>query len=233
MRASDVMTTSVITVGPDTAVRDIAKTLSERRISAVPVLDADGNILGIVSEGDLIRRAETQTERHPSWWLSLLAAPEQRALDYIRSHGGAARDVMTRNVTTVGEEASLEEVADVLERNHIKRVPVTSKDRLVGIVSRADLLRGLATPKPVTEQNETDDATIRQRVEQALAETDVNRPFVTVIVSGGIAHLWGAVDSEPEKQALRVAAENTEGVKGIEDRIGVLSPMLRAAMWAE
>ena len=233
MFAKDVMTTSVITVGPDTSVRDVAKTLADKRISAVPVLDAEGNMIGIVSEGDLIRRTETQTERHPSWWMALLAAPEDKALDYIKSHGGTAKDVMTRDVKTVGEDASLEEVADLLERNHIKRVPVVTNGQLVGVVSRADLLRGLATPKPATEQAARDDETIRKNVEQALKETGVDRQFVTITVSDGLAHLWGAVDSDPERQAIRVATENVAGVREVDNKINVFPPMVRAAMWAD
>lgn len=233
MRAKDVMTASVVTVGTDTSVRDIAGTLAERRISAVPVVSADGKIAGIVSEGDLIRRAETQTERRPSWWLTLLSDPADKALDYIKAHGGTAKDVMTRKIISVGEDATLEEIADTLERNHIKRVLVMTDGKLVGIVSRADLLRGLASRKPASEQVAKDDETLRKNVEEALKKTGATRTFVTVIASDGVVHLWGAVDTQQEKDAIRVAAENTAGVKNVDNGLSVLPPMVRAAMWAD
>ncbi|MFC6658873.1 CBS domain-containing protein [Roseibium salinum] len=232
MRAKDVMTASVVTVGTDTSVREIAGILAERRISAVPVVSTDGKVAGIVSEGDLIRRAETQTERRPSWWLTLLSDPADKALDYIKAHGGTAKDVMTRKIISVGEDATLEEIADTLERNHIKRVLVMTDGKLVGIVSRADLLRGLASRKPASEQVAKDDEALRKNVEEALKQTGATRTFVTVIASDGVVHLWGAVDTQQE-DAIRVAAENTAGVKNVDNGLSVLPPMVRAAMWAD
>src|SRR5574338_371038 len=143
MQAKDVMTTRLATVAPDATVREIANLLLERRISAVPVVDSDGRLKGIVSEGDLIRRPELGTLRHRSWWLSLLSNAEEDAISYVKTHGGHARDVMTPEVITVDETAPLEQIADTLEKHGIKRVPVLGKGKLVGIVSRADLLRGL------------------------------------------------------------------------------------------
>src|SRR3990172_6234919 len=106
MQAKDVMTTPVVTVTLDTPVATIAKRLIKRRISAVPVAEADGQVVGIVSEGDLMRRPESGGERHPSWWLALLAEPQTQAREYVKSQGGRARDVMTRDVVTVAEDAS-------------------------------------------------------------------------------------------------------------------------------
>lgn len=232
MQAKDVMTTTVATVRPEATVREVASLLLRRRISAVPVVDAGGNVLGIVSEGDLIRRPETGTERHPSWWLTLLASPEESAFAYIRTHGGQAGDIMTRKPIAVAEDTALEEVADVLERHRIKRVPVLRDGRLVGILSRADLLHGLVAEQTAPVPS-VDDRTIRTAVDAALAQAGVRGEFLSVVVAGGIVHLWGAVESDVEKQAARVAAQSVPGVTDVREEIGVLPPSVRAVMWAE
>ncbi|MFC3231531.1 CBS domain-containing protein [Marinibaculum pumilum] len=232
MQARDVMTEAVFTVGPETAVAAIAALLMEKRISAVPVLDGKGAILGIVSEGDLMRRRESGTERHPSWWLSLLSEPHERALDYVKSHGGHARDVMTPDPYTVTPDTSLEKIAEILERRHIKRVPVVADGRLVGIVSRADLLRGLIARQagPVPER---DDPELKSAVEAALKEAGLRTDFLSVVVTAGQAHLWGSVNSDAERRAAGVAAENVPGVTAVRNEIGILPRNVRAALWAE
>ncbi len=232
MQARDVMTEAVFTVGPETEVAAIAALLMEKRISAVPVLDGSGAILGIVSEGDLMRRRESGTERRPSWWLSLLSEPQERALDYVKSHGGHARDVMTPNPHTVTPETSLEKIAEILERRHIKRVPVVEDGRLVGIVSRADLLRGLIARQagPVPERG---DPELKSAVEAALKEAGLRTDFLSVVVTAGQAHLWGSVNSDAERRAAGVAAENVPGVTAVRNEIGILPRNIRSALWAE
>lgn len=232
MRAGDVMTTRVVTVGPDTAVRTIAQTLVERGISAVPVVDGEGRLLGIVSEGDLMRRAEAGTERQPSWWLDLLASPEDKARDYSRAHGLTARDVMSREVVTVDEDSSLASVAALLERHRIKRVPVVRDGALVGIVSRANLLHGLIAAQPASAATAGDDSAIRERILAAVAEAGLAEPYVNVVVSGGRVQLWGMVSSEAEKDALRVAAETAPGVVAVENNVVVAGPRQLRAGWA-
>lgn len=232
MQAKDIMTTTVVTVRPDASIAEIAHLLLERRISAVPVVDSAGRLLGIVSEGDLMRRPETGTERHPSWWLSLVASPDERAMAYVKRHGGHAHDAMTRDVISVSEETSLEDVAELLEKHRIKRVPVVRDGKLCGIVSRADLLHGLVARKAAPAASASDRA-IRAAVENALPEAAVRPDFLNVVVSGGIVHLWGAVETDAEKQAARVVAESVPGVKGVRDEIGVLPPGVRSVMWAE
>jgi len=232
MQAKDIMTTTVATVRPEATIREIAKLLLERRISAVPVVGPDGRVLGIVSEGDLMRRPEAGTERHPSWWLSLLASPDERAIGYVKAHGGHAHDVMMRDVISVGAKAPLEEIAETLEKHRIKRVPVLRDGKLIGVVSRADLLHGLVADKAAPVASASDE-TIRTAVETALPEAGVRRELLSVVVSGGIVHLWGAVESSAEKEAARVAAENVPGVKGVRDEIAVLPPSVRSVMWAE
>ena len=137
MQAKDVMTTDVVTVAPDTEVSDIARLLLERHISALPVVDGDGGVVGIVSEGDLLHRRETDTEKHRNWWLGFLVGNEQRAAEYSKSHGTKASEIMSREVVTVNEDAQLGDIAELLEIRRIKRVPVLRDGKLVGIVSRA------------------------------------------------------------------------------------------------
>jgi CBS domain-containing protein len=144
VQAKDVMTAKVVSVTPDTPVEQIARLLLEQRISGVPVTDASGRILGIVTEGDLMRRPDLQTERRRPWWLRIVADERTRAEEYTKTHGSRAADVMTRNVVTVTEETTVGEIARLLERHHIKRVPVVREGKLVGIVSRANLIQGLA-----------------------------------------------------------------------------------------
>jgi CBS domain-containing protein len=231
MRARDIMTRHVITVEPETDVREIAKRLVDNRISAVPVVDAGGALVGIVSEGDLMRRPESEMESHPSWWLSLLLLPEEQARKYVKTHGRHARDVMTRRVITVDEDASLEAIADTLEKHRIKRVPVAREGKVMGIVSRADLLHGLVA-RQSDAGSSIDDRAIKKAIERALADAGVMGRCLNIVVSGGIVHLWGAVITPDEKEAVRVAAENASGVKGVRDHLHALPPDERAFYWA-
>ncbi|MDN2565558.1 CBS domain-containing protein [Aquibium sp. A9E412] len=236
LQARDVMTREVVTVQPQTPVREVAQRLVERRISAVPVVDGDGRLVGIVSEGDLMRRPETGAERRRSWWLFLVADAADQARDYVKTHGTTAADVMTRDVVAVAEDTDLAEIATLLERNRIKRVPVLTDGRLVGIVSRANLLHGLvaATGGARSEAAPSgDDLAVRQALEEAIAETGVRREFLNMVVSDGVAQIWGAVESAAEKQAVQVAAERTAGITRVENNVGVLSPMVRSVLWAE
>jgi len=217
MRASDVMVRAVVTVSPDTTVEALARLMINLRIGGVPVLEKDGVLVGIVSEGDLLRRVEIETERHRPRWSEQFSSNSQRATEYIKSHARRVRDIMTREVFTVEAAATLGEIADLLEARKIKRVPVVHDGKVVGIVSRADLLKVLASGGIGTPDEEAD-RTIRL---QLLAELrDQNWTDTTedrVVVAKGIVHLWGLVRSEEERRALRIAAENTPGVSGIED----------------
>ena len=141
MKAADVMVANVISVTPDVLVQDVAYILLSNRISAVPVIDDDGQLLGIVSEGDLMRRAEAGTGRHRSWWLAMLTRPEVLAADYVEEHTRKITDVMTRNVVTATPDTSLQDIATLLEKNGIRRLPIVDGGKVVGIVSRANLRR--------------------------------------------------------------------------------------------
>lgn len=224
MQARDLMTTEVVTVRPDTPVPDIAKALIERNVSAVPVVDADGKLLGIVSEGDLLIREEIGSDRPRSWWLALLSTSEEEARDYVRTHGRRAEHVMTRDVVTIEDSAPLAAIARLLETKRVKRVPVVKDGKLVGIVSRADVLRAFAASAAgATSAVPQDDRDIRERIHKALADMG-SGAHVNVIVSDGVAHLWGLVDTAEEAQAVRVVAENTPGVTAVEDHLARRPP---------
>lgn len=221
MLARDVMTSPVATVPPDMPVVEVAQFLLERRISAAPVVDDDGRLLGIVSEGDLLHRPETGTLRRRSWWLSLLTSPEEQASEYIKTHGRRAADVMTREVVTVHEDTPLDEVAELLEKRRIKRVPVVRGGELVGIVSRADILRALASGREFSiGVPSADDRTIRQQLLDHLAREGLpHTSLVNVVVTDGVVHLWGIVETDEERQAMRVAAETIPGVRAVENHL--------------
>ncbi|MBI4182621.1 MAG: CBS domain-containing protein [Proteobacteria bacterium] len=230
MQAKDIMTREVVTISADATVQEAARLLVARHVSAVPVTDKDGRILGIVSEGDLLRRPETGTLRPRSWWLELVAAPEDRASEYVKSHGTRVRDVMTKEVISVGETASLGDIAHQLEANHIKRVPVVKGGKLVGIVSRADLLRGLATRKTEISPVSESDRTIREALLKTLEDEDIApRHLLNVVVANGVVHLWGIVENDEQRNAVRIAAENTPGAKRVESHLKTVP----AWVWGE
>lgn len=221
MQVRDVMTTKVITVRPETPVGEIARLLVENRISGVPVVDDEGRVLGVVSEGDLIRRLEDADDgRRRSWWLELLASPERRAEDYVKAHGRLARDIMTEDVAVIDEQATLAEAARLLEERHIKRLPVVRDGKLVGLVARADLLRALAL-QPAPEPK-LDDRAIRERLLAELERAGQSyHPYVNIVVSDGVVHLWGFVGSAKEAEAMVVAAQNVPGVVSVDSHLSV------------
>ena len=211
MKASEIMTRHVVSVGLDTSVRDVARVMIDRRISAVPVID-QGKIVGIVTENDLLRRAEVGTERIRPLWLQFLTSDDTLLAEYVKSHGETARDVMTREVITVGPDMLIKDIADLMETRHIKRVPVVEGDRVVGIVSRANLVQALASytpgPAPATK---ADDAAIHASLCAEIAKIAWTPSPLTnnVTVSDGIVHLWGFVASEGERRAVLIAARRT------------------------
>ena len=233
MRAKDVMTTNVITVDPDMSVRDLAALLSERGISGAPVVDSLGRMVGIVSEGDLLHRTELGTEkrneRRRSWWLEHYASG--LAQDYVKSHGRTVKDIMTRNVITVMEETDLADVATLLETQRLKRLPVMHDGQIVGIISRSNLVRALGATLagPAAGAGE-DDRSIRAALLAELAQQQWAGQLwqQDIIVGNGIVHLWfGSDEPEERRRAVRVAAENIPGVRGIEEHL-VPIPLLPA-----
>jgi len=225
MKAIDLMTPRVITIGPDATVAEAARTMLENHISGLPVVDAAGKVVGIISEGDLLRRVELGTERHRSWWLGLVSGGTLPAEDFIKSHARKVADVMTTHVTTVDESASPEEVVRMMETRRIKRVPVVSRGALVGIISRANLLRALASVSPETPAAASDDRDLKERVTAAVKELSWDsRSHDAIVVRNGVVQLWGFVSSGSQRDALRVAAERVPGVKAVENNIQVVDP---------
>lgn len=222
MKASDIMIADVATVGPDNSIQDVAEILLAKRISGLPVINARGKLVGIVSEGDLLRRAESGTEHTRSWWLKLLMGRETLAAEFVKEHARRVRDVMTRDVITVSPDTSVTEIAGLLERNRIKRVPVVQDGKLVGIVSRANLVQALAglrkeiaVEKPMTKNSELRDTVLSRLRAEPWAKTGL----INVTVNSGTVDLWGIVNSEAEKQALRVAIEVTPGVRDVTNNV--------------
>ena len=223
MQAKDVMTAPAITVGPDTSVEEVARVLLDKRVSAVPVVEAAGALVGIVSEGDLMRRAESGTEGRRSWWLSLVGQePDARARAYVKTHGRHAKDIMSPRVAMVTTATPLQDIAAILEKRHIKRVPVVDEaGRVVGIVSRANLLHGLTVSMARKAPAPGDDA-LRTALLAAIGDSVVDAHLVTTVVRDGVASLWGMVQTEDEKNAVRVAVENTPGLAAVDNQVGVL-----------
>jgi len=214
MKASDVMTVGAATIRSDASAPEAARLMLQYAISGLPVVDAAGHVVGIITEGDFLRRTETGTERqHRPRWLEVLLGPGRLADEYVHSHSRKVEEVMTRQVVTVAEETPVDEIARLMERHRIKRVNNT----VVGIVSRANLLRGLARLADQAPAATANDLAIR---EQILTELDAQvwgrRAPIDVTVRNGIVQLWGPVADERVAQALRVAAENVPGVKGVE-----------------
>ena len=217
MKARDIMTSPVITVGPDTLVRHIAGLLYEHRISAVPVLEA-GKLVGIVSEADLLHRHEIGTDRSArSWWLQLFSA-DRSISDYVRSHATRARDIMTKDVVSVTPDTPVAQIATLLENRGVKRVPVLEGERLAGIVSRSNLVQALAAKGRLMKVGDSGDSAIRARLCAELERQPWWQPTLSnVIVTDGVVHYYGVVDNEEQRQPARIAAENVPGVRGVED----------------
>ena len=219
MLVRDVMVAPVITVGPSATVQEVAKLFLEKHISAVPVLDTSGKLVGIVSEGDLLHRVEAGTERYRSWWLRALTDSDTLAAEYVKSHSRKVSDVMTRDVITTSPHAPLHEVAAVMENHAVKRLPVLENGQLVGVVSRANLLQAVASARQLLDVSPTDKA-IRDRILSSLKkEAWGHTGLLNVTVSNGIVDIWGVADSDAERKAIRVAAESAAGVGAVHDHL--------------
>jgi len=229
MKAADVMVSDVITVCSEASVRDVAEILVAHGISAVPVVEKDGGLIGIVSECDLIRRAETDPDRRRPRWAALLIGTDRLAAEFVNSHARKVADVMTREVIVATPDTPLSDIAALLEKNGIKRVPIVKNRKLIGIVSRANLVQALASaPKNVKAATATSDSMIREDVLRRLgAEPSSRTSRLNVIVHDGTVELWGVVRSQAEKKAVRVAAELTPGVRAVNDNLIVQSIMSR------
>jgi CBS domain-containing protein len=219
MKAGDVMVRDVVTVHPDTGVGEVVKLLAGHDISALPVVDEDNALLGIISEADLIRRAEIGTERHRPWWLESVTAASTLAAEFTKSHGLKVGEVMTSDVVSVGEETPLGEIATLFERKRIKRVPVVADGRLVGIVSRSNLIQALASRIGVAEPEDGDRRIREDLLVRIKAQDWTGFGERNVTVSDGVVHLWGLVGSDAERTALIALAEGVPGVTRVADEM--------------
>ena len=225
MRAHQIMTRSVVTVAPESSILDAANLMLQRHASGLPVVDAAGKLVGIVSEGDFIRRSEIGTQRKRGRWLRFILGAGKAATDFVREHGRKVSEVMTRDPLTVTEDTVLEEIVSTMETNGVKRLPVMRGDKLVGIVSRANLLQAVASLARNVPDPTADDDHIRSCIIDALEKND-GCPFgVNVVVRDGIVHLTGVITEERSRQAAIVCAENVEGVNKVHDHLCWVEPM--------
>jgi len=224
MQVRDVMTANVISVKSDESILRAARLMLQNRISGLPVVDANGALVGVVTEGDFLRRGELGTSRRRPKWIEFLVGPGRLASEYVQQSGRKVAEVMTPNPLTVAEDDSLETVVQLMERRRIKRLPVMRGGRMVGIISRANLMHALASIARETPTTTIDDATIRDRILEALAEH--HWAFgVNVVVKDGVAEIWGTIMDERERQGCIVAVENVPGVKQVHDHLVWVEPM--------
>ncbi len=229
MKAQDIMTKTVATVRPDTSIQEIAALMVEKHISGLPVLDEGGKVLGMVSQSDLLHRAEVGTERKHKWWFRILADTKDMAREYSKAHGLRAGDVMTRYVISVKADAELSDVADILDSNRIKRVPVIEGDRLVGIITRGDLVRALSLSQLAKGANKAkvENSALHKILQQRIRGQPwlgADQSHINLAIKDGVVELWGFVETEDQHKALRVLVEETDGVTGLVDKIMVGMP---------
>ena len=225
MKASDVMTRNVITVERETSVADVIRLMLDNSVSGLPVLD-DGKVVGILTEGDLLRRSETGTEKQRPRWLEILMGPGRMAGEYVRTHGRKVEAIMTTDVISVAGDTALDEVVGLMERHRIKRVPVIEGEVLVGVVSRLDLLRALLCAIEAQHTEHRGDGDIHEQIMVELAKAAwVPRDGLSISVKDGVVDLNGVILDEKEREALRVVAENVSGVRSVEDHLVWIEPV--------
>ena len=224
MKVLDCMIKDVVTVRPDAAVHDIAELMVKKRISGVPVVSEAGALVGIIGQGDLLHRAEVGTERRSKWWLRMLANSNDLAREYNKAHGLTANDIMTRDVISVRADEELSKAADLMAQRRLKRLPVVENGKLIGIITRTDLVRILSEHRPAATRQTVDDAIIAKVINDRIGKLGwLNSSYMNVAVDNGVARIAGLIESAEQRRALHVLIKETEGVKGIEDlsRIGV------------
>jgi CBS domain-containing protein len=224
MRARDVMTNPVISIEADAPVMRAVRLMLQNRISGLPVIGAAGELVGMVTEGDFLRRGEIGTRRHRNRWIEFLIGPGRLADEYVHACGRKVDEVMSRNPVTITEDTPLDQAVDLMERHRIKRLPVVRDGALVGILTRANLMHALVSLAAQPKAPPGDDTAIRAQI---LAECEKQSwaPMSNVVVRGGVVELWGTITDERERQARIVAAENVPGVKAVHDHLVWIEPM--------
>jgi len=224
MKAADVMSQPVATVTADDTVLHAARLMLQRKFSGLPVVDSGGSLVGIVTEGDFLRRSETETTRRRPPWLEFVLGPGAAAGEYVHSAGRFVKDVMTVDVYSVTPDAELQEVVGVMERRHIKRVPVVRDNKVLGIITRQNLLRAFVTELAAKPALSGDDDAIRQQIERELGKQSW-APLVNISVTNGYVKLSGTIFDDRQRDAMRVLIESIKGVTGIEDQLVFIEPM--------
>ncbi|HUC51379.1 MAG TPA: CBS domain-containing protein [Xanthobacteraceae bacterium] len=225
MQVKDIMTRSVISVGPDESIMKAARLMLQNRISGLPVIDLNRELIGIVTEGDFLRRGELGTQRRRPKWLEFIVGPGRLADEYVHAAGRKVDEVMTTDPVTVSENDSLEKVVEVMERRHVKRLPVMRDGRVVGIISRSNLMHALASfARDGEEHVQPNDSQIRDDILTVL-DRQSWAPRVNVVVKNGVAELWGVITDDRERKALVVAVENVPGVERVHDHLVWVEPM--------
>jgi CBS domain-containing protein len=224
------MTRKVITVKADASIRDAAHLMLQQHVSGLPVVDEAGRLIGIVSEGDFIRRSEIGTQTPRIRWLDFLMGPGRSAVDFVHEHGRKVSEIMTQDdLCTATEDMPLEEVVRLMGRRNVKRVPVVREDALVGIVTRSDLLRAVASLARDVPDPTADDDHIRSRVIASVEKNEWQPARLGVTVRDGIVHLSGMITDERSRQATIVAAENVAGVRLVHDHLYLFDAM--SGLW--
>jgi CBS domain-containing protein len=223
MNAGDIMTREVITIGPDSSILEAARLMMQHRISGLPVVDSSKNLVGVITEGDFLRRRETGTQHRRPRWLEFIVGPGKMATEYTHESGRKVSEIMTGSARAVTEDAPLDQIVAVMERNRIKRVPVVRGRELVGIVTRANLMRAVVRLAHETQPVSASDADIRKRIVEELNKLPW-APSVSVAVKDGIVKLSGVLLDERQRAALRIAAENVPGVKDVLDDLVWIDP---------
>src|SRR5580692_594757 len=219
MRAHQIMTRPVITVAPETPIVEAANTMLQRHVSGLPVIDKAGKLVGIISEGDFIRRSEIGTQRKRGRFLKFVLGSGKEAIDFVHEHGRKIAEIMTPDPLTIDEETDLEKIVELMEKNNVKRLPVLRGNKLVGIVSRSNLLQAVASLARDIPDPTADDDHIRNRIINALEKNNWCPFGLGVMVRGGIVHLSGVITEERSRQAAIVCAENVTGVKKVHDHL--------------
>lgn len=226
MKAKDIMTTEVISVGPNDTIEHAMRLMLQKRISGLPVVDQSGQLVGMVTEGDFLRRSELGTERQRPRWLQFFIGPGKLATEYVHESGRKIEEVMTSDVVSAAEDTPLQDIVQIMERHRIKRVPVLRAGKLAGIVTRANLLHALASVAHEIAPSPANDTTIRERIVTELKKQSwAPLAMIDVIVRNGVVTLSGVVTDERQRQGLRVVCENVSGVKKIEDHLVWVEPM--------
>jgi CBS domain-containing protein len=224
MKAREIMSLEVLSVSPDASILEAVRLMLQNRISGLPVVDR-GMLVGVVTEGDFLRRAETTTQRKRARWIEFFMGPGQSADDYVRTHGRKVADVMTPTPITITEDTRLDDIVSLMERSRIKRLPVVRQGRVVGIVSRANLLHALASIVGDLPTSATTDVTIREQIMFEFSNNAWSPRDFNVVVRDGVVELWGEILDESERQATKVAIENVAGVTAIKDHLVWVEPM--------